>query len=165
MCAAPESCRFAELITASKKEDLLWLRQDAMLHMSLLKVPLLVDLLYRRADAKGQFEYALADAVRVRDGAHAAALMAQTFPEWNGERFQTQAGALIPAKIRKTYRMGREPRIRISTSLFALCCQSGLEATLETPMRARSRSNGSRSLRISPLLIARFTSALIAPWT
>lgn len=66
-------------------------------------------------------------------------------------------------KIPRLYLTGREPVMRISTSLFALCCQSGLDATLETPMSARSRSNGSRSLRISPLLIARFTSASIAP--
>ena len=61
------------------------------------------------------------------------------------------------------YLGGREPAMRISTSLLALCCQSGVDATLETPIRARSRSNGSRSLRISPLLIARFTRASIAP--
>jgi len=62
------------------------------------------------------------------------------------------------------YRAGREPVIRISTSLLALCCQSGMDAALETPTRARNRSNGSRSLRKFPLLIARFTSASIAPW-
>jgi hypothetical protein len=62
------------------------------------------------------------------------------------------------------YLTGREPVIRISTSLLALCCQSGLDATWETPIRARSRSNGSRSLRMSPLLIARFTKPSIAPW-
>jgi len=28
--------------------------------------------------------------------------------------------------------IGREPAMRISTSLLALCCQSGLDATLET---------------------------------
>lgn len=60
--------------------------------------------------------------------------------------------------------VGREPLIRISTSLLALCCQSGVEATLDTPMSARSRSNGSRSLRMSPLFTARFTSASIASW-
>src|SRR5690242_7295638 len=54
---------------------------------------------------------------------------------------------------------GREPVMRMSTSLLALCCQSGLVATLATPISARSRSMGSRSLRMSPLLIARFTSA------
>ncbi len=52
--------------------------------------------------------------------------------------------------------------IRMSTSLRALCCQSGLVATLVTPIKARSRSIGSRSSRISPLLIARFTRARIA---
>ena len=56
-------------------------------------------------------------------------------------------------------RIEREPVMRISTSLLALCCQSGLDATLDTPIRARSRSSGSRSLRISPLLMARSTSA------
>jgi hypothetical protein len=60
------------------------------------------------------------------------------------------------------YSTGREPVMRMSTSLLALCCQSGLVATLATPMRARSRSIGSRSLRMSPLLIARFTSSRIA---
>jgi hypothetical protein len=59
---------------------------------------------------------------------------------------------------------GREPVIRISTSLRALCCQSGPVATLATPMRARRRSIGSRSLRMSPLLIARLTSARSASW-
>src|ERR1700686_629796 len=66
-------------------------------------------------------------------------------------------------KGRCVYLIGREPMMRISTSLLALCCQSGPDATLETPIRARSRSNGSRSLRMSPFLIARFTSASIAP--
>jgi hypothetical protein len=65
----------------------------------------------------------------------------------------------------EVYLIGREPIIRISTSLLALCCQSGLDATLETPIRARSRSNGSRSLRMLPLLMARFTRASMAPWT
>jgi hypothetical protein len=62
------------------------------------------------------------------------------------------------------YLIGREPVMRMSTSLLALCCQSGPDATWETPIRARSRSNGSRSLRMSPLLIARFTNESIAPW-
>ena len=57
------------------------------------------------------------------------------------------------------YRIGREPMMRISTSRLALCGQSGPDATLETPIRARSRSSGSRSGRMSPLLIARSTSA------
>jgi|SRR5580658_4988711 hypothetical protein len=60
------------------------------------------------------------------------------------------------------YLAGREPVIRMSTSLLALCCQSGLVFTLATPISARSRSIGSRSLRMSPVLIARFTSARIA---
>ena len=62
----------------------------------------------------------------------------------------------------RPYLIACEPLSRISTSLLALCCQSGLDATLATPMRARSRSIGSRSLRISPLLTARFTSLRIA---
>lgn len=57
---------------------------------------------------------------------------------------------------------GREPVMRMSTSLLALCCQPGPEDTLETPTSARIRSSGSRSLRMSPLLTARFTSARIA---
>src|SRR5258706_11752435 len=60
------------------------------------------------------------------------------------------------------YFVAREPVIRISTSLLALCCQSGPVATLETPMSARSRSNGSRSLHMSPLLMAVFTITSIA---
>src|SRR6266542_2928638 len=58
-----------------------------------------------------------------------------------------------------SYMIEREPVIRISTSLLALCRQSGPDAILETPIRARSKSNGSRSPRISPLLIARPTGA------
>jgi hypothetical protein len=57
------------------------------------------------------------------------------------------------------YFVGREPVMRISTSRLALCCQSGLDATLDTPIKARTRSNGSRSLRISPLAMARSTNA------
>jgi hypothetical protein len=65
--------------------------------------------------------------------------------------------------VRSTsYLIACEPLSRISTSLLALCCQSGLDATLATPTRARSRSIGSRSFRISPLLTARFTSLRIA---
>ena len=45
------------------------------------------------------------------------------------------------------YLTGREPVMRISTSLLALCCQLGLDASSETRIRARSWSNGSRSLR------------------
>src|SRR4051812_47444733 len=47
-----------------------------------------------------------------------------------------------------TYLTGRDPVTRMSTSLLALCCQSGLVATLATPISARNRSTGSRSLRI-----------------
>src|SRR6202007_1101723 len=62
------------------------------------------------------------------------------------------------------YLAGREPVMRMSTSLLALCCQSGLVATLATPISARSRSIGSRSLRMSPLFIARFTRERSASW-
>src|SRR5580704_2915276 len=67
-----------------------------------------------------------------------------------------------PLTLQVIYLTGREPLMRISTSRLALCCQSGLDATFDTPIRARSRSIGSRSLRMSPLLMARFTSARIA---
>src|SRR6185437_5916901 len=62
------------------------------------------------------------------------------------------------------YPSGREPAMRISTSLLALCCQSAPEPTCDTPIRARSRSDASRSLRRSPLFLARFTSPSSAPW-
>jgi diketogulonate reductase-like aldo/keto reductase len=42
----------------------------------------------------------------------------------------------------RVYLIGREPVMRMSTSLLALCCQSGPDATWETPISARSRSNG-----------------------
>ena len=42
------------------------------------------------------------------------------------------------------YAIGRDPRMRMCTSLFALCAQSGPDATFETPIRARSRSKTSR---------------------
>jgi len=58
---------------------------------------------------------------------------------------------------------GRDPVIRMSTSRRALACHPGPDATCETPTSARNRSKGSRSLRMSPFLIARFTSASIAP--
>ena len=67
-----------------------------------------------------------------------------------------------PGQETRAYLAGREPVMRMSTSLLALCCQSGLVATLATPIRARSRSIASRSLRMSPLLIARLTIARIA---
>ena len=70
-----------------------------------------------------------------------------------------------PGLSPRAYFAGREPVIRMSTSLLALCCQSGLDATWATPMSARSRSNGSRSFRMSPLQIARFTKARRASWT
>jgi hypothetical protein len=65
----------------------------------------------------------------------------------------------------EAYLAGREPLMRMSTSLLALCCQSGLVLTLATPISARSKSIGSRSLRMSPLFIARFTSERIASQT
>jgi hypothetical protein len=71
---------------------------------------------------------------------------------------------VTPDRDSRAYLAGREPVMRMSTSLLALCCQSGLVATLATPIRARSRSIGSRSLRMSPLFIARFTSARSASW-
>jgi len=67
-------------------------------------------------------------------------------------------------KLSAFYFNGRAPKIRISTNLRALCCQSGPAETLATPTIARRRSIGSRSLRMSPLLIARFTSARSAAW-
>jgi hypothetical protein len=42
----------------------------------------------------------------------------------------------------RRYLAGREPMMRISTNLLALACQSGAVATLETPIRARSKSMG-----------------------
>jgi len=43
------------------------------------------------------------------------------------------------------YAVGREPAMRICTSLLALSGQSGTDETLETPTSARSKSSGSRS--------------------
>ena len=63
----------------------------------------------------------------------------------------------------RAYLTGREPVMRMSTSFLALCCQSGPEARLETPISARSRSIETRSLRMSPLLIARFTNSQSLP--
>jgi hypothetical protein len=77
-------------------------------------------------------------------------------------RLRLRAAILDPRL--PAYLIGREPVMRMSTSLLALCCQSGPDATWETPISARSRSNGSRSLRMSRLSIARFTSESIAPW-
>jgi len=59
--------------------------------------------------------------------------------------------------------IGRDPTISISTSLLRLSPQSGLQATLHAPINARNRSNGTESLRISALSIARFTRESIAP--
>src|SRR5258708_39999029 len=44
------------------------------------------------------------------------------------------------------YLAGREPAMRLSTSLLELCCQAGLEGTLATPSSARTRpmASGSR---------------------
>jgi hypothetical protein len=41
----------------------------------------------------------------------------------------------------RVYLTGREAVMRMSTSLRTLCCQSGPDATFETPIGARSRSN------------------------
>jgi hypothetical protein len=73
----------------------------------------------------------------------------------------------LPQARQKTphFLLGREPLIKISTRRRALACQSGPKTTLETPTRARTKSNGSRSSRISPLAMARFTSNSIAPPT
>src|ERR1700679_1776553 len=49
------------------------------------------------------------------------------------------------------YLSGREPAMRMSSSLLALCCQSAPEPTWETPIRARSKSKASRSPGRSPL--------------
>ena len=76
-----------------------------------------------------------------------------------GDYVTVERGGEVLALRDAVYLTGREPVMRISTSLRALCCQSGLVATLATPISARSRSIGSRSLRMSPLLIARFTNA------
>jgi hypothetical protein len=62
----------------------------------------------------------------------------------------------------RAYFAGREPEIRMSTSLLALGCQSGLVVTWATPTRARRRSIGTKSFRTSPLSTARFTRARIA---
>jgi len=80
---------------------------------------------------------------------------------WAFEIHQAVPGVIGPGRV---YLTGREPVMRMSTSRLALCCQSGPDATWETPISARSRSNGSRSLRMSRLLIARFTNESIAPW-
>jgi hypothetical protein len=66
--------------------------------------------------------------------------------------------------IKRTKHLHHRPRTDdedIYESLGALL-QSGPDATLDTPIRARSKSSGSRSERMSPLVIARSTSALIA---
>ena len=69
---------------------------------------------------------------------------------------------LMPRSLH-AYLTGREPVMRISTSLRALFRQSGPEATCDTPISARSRSNGTRSFRMSPVSMARSTNASIAP--
>ena len=57
-------------------------------------------------------------------------------------------------------RSGREPVMRMSTNLLALCCQSGLVATLATPTSARSRSIRIEVLTdVTALYHARFASA------
>ena len=89
----------------------------------------------------------------------------RTYSDYNfagGQPFPGDDRPLRPEQGRRSYFPGRDPVMRISTSRLALCCHSGLVATFDTPISARSRSIGSRSLRISPLLIARFTKARIA---
>ena len=61
------------------------------------------------------------------------------------------------------YSSGREPAMSMSTSLLPLCCQSAPGPIWEAPISARSRSYASRSLRRSPLFLARFTNSPIAP--
>jgi hypothetical protein len=48
---------------------------------------------------------------------------------------------------------------------MALCGQSGLDTTWEMLVRASSRSTGSRSLRMSPLLMARFRQSYMTAVT
>jgi hypothetical protein len=79
---------------------------------------------------------------------------------WSRARCVQAAGSGDPS----SYMIGREPVMRISTRRLALCGQSGLDATLATPTSARRRSIESRSFRMSPLLIARFTRARSASW-
>ena len=79
------------------------------------------------------------------------------------KRAASASASVGPGLQTTIYLAGREPVTRMSTSLRALCCQPGPDATWATPIRARSRSKGSRSRRMSPLLMARFTSASMAP--
>lgn len=51
---------------------------------------------------------------------------------------------------------------RMSTGRFALCCQSGAEATFDTSTSARAKSSAPRSARTSPLSTARDTSVWVA---
>jgi len=98
---------------------------------------------------------------RSRHSARASAETVGTSPV----SYRRSFGVAWPHWEPPPYQLSREPVIRMSTSLLALCCQSGLVDKFATPMRARRRSIGSRSFRMSPLLIARFTSARIAPQT
>ena len=77
--------------------------------------------------------------------------------EWVDGLQELSASAWGSRKVNQ--RTGREPVMRISTSLCALRCQSRLAETLATPTMAQRRSIGSKSLRMSPLLVARRTSA------
>jgi len=88
-----------------------------------------------------------------------------TSDEKSGKRSRSSGLLTLREWVTGGYFIGREPVIKISTSLLALCCQSGPIATLETPISARSRSNGSMSLRMSPLFMAVLTSVSIAAAT
>ena len=127
-----------------------------------------------RQNTRGKMASTMAIVVRESDAAEFPAFLAATSSgavlqhgvnRWVDGFFEVHQAKHGVVGPRRVYLIGREPVIRMSTSLLALCCQSGPEATWETPISARSRSNGSRSLRISPLFMAAFTSALIAPET
>jgi hypothetical protein len=47
---------------------------------------------------------------------------------------------------------GREPVMRISTSLLALCCQSGLDAALDTPNQGLGMPQNTCDRRQSPVI-------------
>jgi hypothetical protein len=88
-------------------------------------------------------------------------------PEGELKQNQVIESPLLPLScdLRKKIRQaGRDPAMRISTSLLALCCRSEPEPICETPISARSRSDGSRSFRTAPVFFARFTMLSIAPW-
>ena len=53
--------------------------------------------------------------------------------ELGGEKDANFFHFALTSRSLRVYLAGCEPVMRISTSLRALCCQSGLEATFETP--------------------------------